>query len=117
MKKAKNQVSANYLERIPVRSERIAWSADDKGIVTLEVENRGLFNTIAQKLFRKPRVSHIHLDEIGSAVWPLIDGESDLLKIGEQLEAKLGEKAHPTYERLAKFIMILYEYGFISFVK
>ena len=68
--KKENKASDNYLERRPARPERIKWSKDEEGIVTLDIENTGLFNRIAQKLFRKPKVSHIHLDKLGSFVWP-----------------------------------------------
>ena len=111
----KEIISENYLEKIPVSSEYINWKTDDEGKVTLEIENKGFFNTIAQKLFKKPRISYIHLDETGSVVWPLIDGEKDIIKLGELLKAELGEKAEPLYERLAKFFQVLESYGFIRF--
>lgn len=112
--KSKQKTEENYLERCPVRPEWIAWSADEKGIVTLAIENKGVMNRIAQKLLKKPKVSHIHLDEIGSFVWPLIDGETMLAEMGAPLEARFGEKAKPTYERLAKFFQILESYGFVE---
>lgn len=114
MAKKKQQLSANYLEKIPVRPERIAWKADEKGMVTLDIENKGIANRIAQVILRKPKVSHIHLDEIGSFVWPMVDGERSIVTIGEAVEAHFGEKAKPIYERLAKFFQILDSYHFIE---
>ena len=114
MKNRKEVISKNYLEKIPVRPAHIAWSADEAGIVTLDIENTGLFNRIAQKLLRKPKVSHIHLDEMGSFVWPLLDGEKDILALGKDVEGHFGEKANPLYERLAKYFQILDSYGFIE---
>ena len=114
MKKKETVISKNYLEKVPVRPAHIGWSTDETGIVTLDIENTGLFNYIAQKLLRKPRVSHIHLDEMGSFVWPLIDGKSTITDIGITVEEHFGEKAHPTYERLAKFFQILESYGFVE---
>jgi hypothetical protein len=61
MKKNK-PMPANYLEKVLVRNEKIGFSTDEKGIVTLEIENTGAMNRIAQKLFRKPKTSYIHLD-------------------------------------------------------
>lgn len=112
----KKKDSANYLEKIPVHSGHIKWSQAENGKVTLDIENKGAFNTIAQKLFKKPRVSHVHLDEIGSFVWPLIDGKRSILEIGELVEEGLGEKVHPTYERLTKFFQILESYSFIAWI-
>ena len=114
MKKKKEIISSNYLEKVPVRPARIMWSADEEGIVTLDIENTGLFNRIAQKLLHKPKVSHIHLDEMGSFVWPLIDGEKDIVALGKLVEEYFGEKANPLYERLAKYFQILESYEFIE---
>ena len=50
--KKKNIISKNYLELFPVRNESIKWTKDEKGIVTLEIENTGIFNKMAQKLFK-----------------------------------------------------------------
>ncbi len=107
-------ISENYLEKKPKRGIE-NWTVDDSGLVTLEVENKGVFNRIAQKLFKKPKVSYIHLDEMGSFIWQKIDGESDIITIGEAVKAHFGEKAEPLYERLAKYIKMLEGYGFISF--
>ena len=114
MKKNKQQ-GENYLEKIPVRSESIGFSTDEKGLVTLEIENKGAFNRIAQKLFKRPKISYIHLDENGSFVWSVIDGERDILKLGEAVYEHFGEAAEPLYPRLAEFIKILESYKFISY--
>ena len=108
----KKQTSENYLERIPVHKDAIKWTKDEKGIVTLEIVNKGFFNRLCQKLFKKPPVSYIHLDENGSFVWPLIDGKKTIMDIAQEVDVHFGEKAHPLYERLVKFFQILESYGF-----
>ncbi len=112
--KKKNVITKNYLEGIPLRHPEISWSKDDEGLVTLEIENTGFMNCIAQKLFKKPKISYVHLDEMGSFVWPVIDGEMDLIQIGEKVKEHFGEKAEPLYERLAKYFQILESYHFIK---
>lgn len=112
----KKKQSENYLERVPVRGA-FKWSADEENRVTLEIENKGIFNRIAQKLFGKPKISYVHLDETGSFVWPLIDGEKDIIEIGKLVEAQFGEKANPLYERLASYFRTLDSYGFIEWKK
>lgn len=114
MKKKKNVISSNYLEKIPVCPEKIKWSIDEKGIVTLDIENTGFFNRVAQKFLKKPKVSHIHLDEMGSFIWPLLDGKKDIVELGKLVETEFGEKASPLYERLAKYFQILESYEFIE---
>lgn len=111
MKRTNNK---NYLDFIPSHKEGMKWNCDEQGIITLEIENKGLFNCIAQKFFKKPKISYIHLDEFGSFVWPIIDGEKDITAIGVLVDERFGEKAHPLYERLAKFFQILESYSFVT---
>jgi len=108
------QNSENFLERRPKRANGLSWSSDDNGNVTLEIENKGVFNRVAQKLLKKPKISYIHLDEIGSFVWPLLDGEKTILDLGPLVEEKFGEKSHPLYERIVKYFQILESYSFIT---
>ena len=110
----KKKISENYLEKIPALKSDIKSEFDDAGIATLKIENRGVMNFIAQKLFFKPRYSYIHLDTFGSFVLSNINGKDDILKIGEKVEEKFGEEAHPLYERLAKFFQIMDSYRFIE---
>ncbi|MBQ7045855.1 MAG: PqqD family protein [Clostridia bacterium] len=111
----KNKQQENYLDKVPSKNSNIGFSVADDGKVTLEIENKGVFNRVFQKLFKKPKISYIHLDEFGSFVWQQIDGEKDITHIGEAVEAKFGEKAHPLYERLVKYFEILKSYSFITF--
>lgn len=117
MKKKKIIIPENYLDRIPVQAESIGWKSDDNGIVTLEIENKGWANRIAQFLFFRPKVSYIHLDEFGSFVWQLIDGATSIAEMGKQVDEAFGEKAHPLYERLEQYFRILDSYHFIEWKK
>ena len=74
MSKKKKELQINYLDLIPERSAQLRWHTDIRGRMVLEIENKGAFNTIAQKLFGKPRYTKIHLDDNGTFIWPLIDG-------------------------------------------
>ena len=104
----------NYLEKIPVRGN-FEWSKDDDGIVTLEVENKGIVNKLAQMILKKPKISYIHLDKMGSFIWPIIDGQKSILEISESVKEAFGEEAEPLYERLCKYFQILASYGFVTF--
>ncbi len=110
----KKVVSENYLDRIPTRAAGIEWKANSEGMVTLEIQNTGWANRLAQIFFGRPKVSYIHLDELGSFVWPLLDGERDITALGKLVDAQFGEKAHPLYERLAQYFRILDSYHFIE---
>lgn len=104
----------NYIEHIPQRVSAYNWTADESGIVTIEVENTGVFNRIAQKLFNKPKISYVHLDKMGSFIWKSIDGKKTIYEIGELVDKAFGGEAKPLYERLSKYIQILESYKFVS---
>ena len=112
--KRNSQSSQNYLEKIPALSSKLTYKTSDDGKVTLEVENKGIMNRIVQKLFLKPVVSYIHLDELGSYAVLCVDGHRDMIRIGELVREKFGEKAEPLYERLSKFFQIMDSYGFVD---
>ena len=115
--KRKELHTTNYLEKIPCKSSYLKWSQSEDGKVTLEIENKGAMNRIAQKLFKKPKISYIHLDKTGSFVWPLIDGKKDIIELGKEVDAHFGEEAHPLYERLAQFFHVLESYKFINWIE
>ena len=86
-------------------------------MVTLHIVNTGMMKRITQKLLHKPKVSHIHLDEMGSFIWPLLDGEKNIIELGKVVDERFGEKARPLYERLAKFFQILDSYHFVEWTE
>lgn len=104
----------NYLEKIPCHKPDIKCSQDENGLVILEMQNVGIANRIAQFVFKKPKISFIHLEEFGSFVWTVIDGKRDIVAIGELVHERFGDKAEPLYERLAQYIKTLENNGFIT---
>jgi len=114
MSKKKTVKLEDFIKQIPVHKEGLGWSQDEGGKVTLEMENKGVANRIAQVLLRKPKISYIHLDEMGSVVWPLIDGERDIEAIGVAVKEACGEKAEPLYERLSQYLSTLNHHGFLN---
>ncbi len=117
MGKKKIVIPENYLERIPARADSIEWKVSSEGMVTLQIENTGWANRLAQKVFGRPKYSFIHLDEMGSFLWPLLDGQKDITALGILVEEKFGDAAHPLYERLAQYFRILDSYHFIKWLK
>ena len=112
-KKKKNVINLNYLDNKPKPNPVMKYTTDDEGKVTLEVENTGVVNRIFQKIARKPKITYVHLDEMGSFIWPYLDGERTITELGVIVKEHFGEKAEPLYERLAKYIQILESYHFV----
>ncbi len=110
----KKTVSGNYLDFVPVHSETCQYETGNEGKVTIYVENKGVFHWIARKLFHRPRISQIHLDEMGNFIWPLMDGDRTVQDIAELVRGEFGEKAEPLYNRLVQYIRNLESYGFVE---
>ncbi len=107
----------NFMDFVPVCNPKFTWDADKTGTVTVHVVNYGFFNWLAQKLFKKPRISHIKLDEYGSYVWQQMDGERNVYDISLLVTEHFGKEAEPVVDRLVKFFQILYENKFIGYKK
>jgi hypothetical protein len=109
----KNKKSENYLDMIPFHNEKYGWKQDEEHIVTILVENKGVFNRMAQKFLKKPKVSQIHLEEMGSFIWLQMDGKRSVYDIAQQVQQEFGEKAEPLYDRLVTYLRMLQDYEFV----
>lgn len=113
MKNKKNS-SKNYLDYIPAHGESLTFTMDDTGLVTLFIENKGLFHFLAQKFLNKPPVSQIHLDQMGSFIWTQINGMDSIYEIAQKVQEHFGKEAEPLYNRLVHYMRTLEDYRFIS---
>ncbi len=109
----KDKQSNNYLNYIPVHNDAFSYEMDEDGKVTILVENKGPFNRMAQVLFKKPKVTKIHLDEMGNFIWPLMDGKRTVYEIAQLVKNEFGEKAEPLYNRLVQYMRNLESYQFV----
>ncbi len=107
----------NFMDFVPVGNPKYDWDVDETGIVTVHVVNDGFYNWLAQKLFKKPRISHIKLDTYGSFVWQQMDGERNVHEISKLVSEHFGKEAEPVVDRLVKFIQILYQNKFVGYKK
>lgn len=115
-KKKVKKISVNYLEQIPKRSDTRPWKKDEKGMVVIEMENKGFYHRIAQRFFKKPKVSYIELDRYGSHVWENIDGKHTVYEIVQSMEDKFPQEKDRMLDRVVTFFATLQTHGFISFV-
>lgn len=106
----------NYLDLIPRHSAGISYEKTDEGQVTILVENKGVFNTILQKIAKKPRVTEVDLEGQGNYVWLCIDGEKSVFDIANALKERFGEDAEPVYDRLLTYMHMLERCGFVEMI-
>ncbi len=104
----------NFLDFVPSINKQLVWKKEENGLVTLEIENKGIFKRITQILFKKPKISYIHLDEKGSRAWLLIDGQKTVLQMGDILEEIENEDKNTAYANLSAFLKTLESYKFIE---
>lgn len=107
----------NLMEYIPVKNPKINWKILENDKVEIELVNRGFFKWITQKFFKKPRISKIALEEIGSFIWLEIDGNKTVLELSKSIESKFGKKAEPIIDRMVKYLRILFTHRFIYYKK
>ncbi len=110
----KNRRTENFLDLIPVKSEKFRTETDSEGKVTIFIENKGFFNFLAQKIFKKPRFSQVHLEDFGSFIFQQIDGVKTVKEIADLLHQKFGEKSEPLYPRISMYFNTLLNYGFVE---
>lgn len=114
MKKNDKKDGRNYVDKIPQINDK-KWEVLEDGIVEVTIENTGFYNSLAQKLFKKPRYSFIKLDEYGSCVWQQIDGKKSIYQIGQVLKTQHKGASNQLYERLSTYFGILERNGYIIF--
>lgn len=76
--------------------------------MTVYIEWKGFYHRIAQKFFKRPRVSDVKLDGYGSFVWLAIDDVKDVHQLSKELDAKY-PKMEKSLSRLIKFLEILHD--------
>lgn len=105
----------NYLDLIPERAKGLSWETGEDGILVLQVENTGVFNRIAQNVFKRPRYTKVHMDKYGSFLWPLIDGEKTVTELAGLQKEAFGDEVEPLYPQIVKYFQIMESYHFIGF--
>jgi hypothetical protein len=103
----------NYLDRVPARAVGHEEGAEGRLVLL-----RPKFMTGPLARLLQPRIPKQHfrvrLDDIGTAVWKLIDGERNVGQIADALVEPLGDRIEPRYERVSRFIHSLHKGSMIT---
>ena len=109
--------SVNYLDLTPVRLMEHQLTEEGK-IDILLPRFKSRFWSEVYRNSKKGEFIYIHLDEIGSAIWLLIDGQQKVTGICVELQERKPEKLQPpeeTEKRVTQFLSMLYQERYISF--
>ena len=107
---AENQ---NYMDLVFVPKDGIHFSVSEEGGVTVDMENTGFYNRLAQKLFGRPKTSHIALDAYGSALWRLLDGKRSVYKVVLAMQEAFPDEPDMT-KRVVSFLGQLERFGWVE---
>jgi hypothetical protein len=108
---------ANFLDLIPVRTMKEQIREDGKVDILLP-RFKSLYWQEVYRNSRKGEFIKIHLDETGSSIWKLIDGNRKVFEICIHLNESMPEKMQPadeTESRVTKFLSRLYQERYITF--
>ncbi len=108
-----NHKEDNFLLYVPKKKHE-AWEIRN-GKVYLIFYHDKIVERFVRWLVKKPNVSDMELDEIGSKVWQYIDDKRTVYDIGQELLKNFGEKMNPVYDRLIMYLRFLNRKGWISF--
>ncbi|MEJ2048668.1 MAG: PqqD family protein [Calditrichota bacterium] len=108
----RQKIIAEWLSLYPVR--QIDFEIDDNSNAVLIIPHPE--NWFTRRFLPKPKTpaQRIHLDEIGTFIWQLFDGKSDISTICTQLKEKYGENLKQAEERTVLFTQQMYKQEFIK---
>jgi hypothetical protein len=114
LKKVNKEAKDNFMLYIP-QIKHTAWE-ERKGKVVLIFYHNKLAERLLRWLVKKPNVSDIELDELGSYVWKSIDGRKNIYEIGQEVLNVFGNSCEPVYDRLIMYMRYLARRGWINFI-
>ena len=96
-----------------VKNEACPWRQKDDGLVEIDMENRGFFNAVAQKFFKRPRISHISLDSYGTTLWLSLDGKATVNDVLKKMNDAFPAEKEKMLNRVVHFLNTLEIHKFI----
>ena len=108
------RLPANYMDIVFSKNAEIQWRVKEDGFVEVDMVNKGFFNSIAQKFFHRPRVSHIALDKYGSTLWLALDGTATVNDLLAKMDEAFPAESDKMLNRLVQFLTTLERWEFIK---
>ncbi len=98
--------SENLLELIPQRVA--AWQeVEDRVVVERPRPSARGLRGLGERLSYNLSMRKIRLDERGSFLWRLVDGEHSVAEVAEAMRQRFGEEVEPAEERAGQLIRML----------
>lgn len=110
---------AEALEMVPVRNEAVTEQSMPDGLVQLSypLAVKPWFGRLAEKVGmwdKRPMIKQIELDEMGTFVWSLIDGDHSVRRIAEAFVAEYEVQQREAELSVTAFIKTIGQRGIIG---
>ena len=112
LKKRTQKQQVNLLDLKPTRN--LEWEVGEKNCIVLLIpkfQSRFLVKHVMPNLKRP--YFHIKLDEYGSLIWNMCDGNTTIGQISDSLNKNYGAEFDPSYERISNFFSQLIRDKFV----
>lgn len=106
--------SINYMDQIPVPNTALIWRLSKDGLIEIDIEHKGFYHRIAQKFFKKPKVSHIALDTYGTLVWQSMKDGHTIYDIILIMEENFPDEKDRMLDRVVTYMATLERNHFIT---
>lgn len=99
----------------PIRNEAVKWEEEDGKIVLVYPKNFTRFEKFLHRRFGGPNDIRRPLDEKGTLIWKMCDGEHNIHEICQDLYKEFREDIEPVLRRVWGFLEILHNLNLITF--
>ena len=96
-------LSQEFLALEPRRLLEWKTDSESRAVLLRPKFGSGLLGRILLSWFG-PSHYRIRLDEVGTAIWVCLDGETPLVTVLSELKKKFGSRVEPAEERLRMFV-------------
>jgi hypothetical protein len=101
----------------PVRNPDLEWTEEDGHIVLLIKHRKSTKTWLLSKMFPVPEGRRVVLDAIGTDVWQMLDGKTNIGRIAKALAQKYKLTPREMELSLQQFFKELGRRGYIGFLK
>ena len=106
---------AQALRIFPVRNPGLEWEEDEEGLVRATMVRRtDLWGRLVASALSTPETRQLQLDEVGSFVWQLCDGEHSMNDLVETMMAKYKLGRREVEASLNEFMKMLAKRGMVA---
>lgn len=104
----------NLMDFIPIH--KVEWKTEQNDrIILFSPKSKYRWIRSLMKRFNIDPYYKIHLDEYGSYIWVLIDGNQTVYQLCNHLKDKYGSQVEPVYERGSMLIKTMATNEFITY--